>query len=122
MSLNRVYLVGHVAKDGELNITQSGMKYYRFRLLTNEKWTNKNTGEKNERTEAHNCVVWGKMAEVLNDKITTGTKCIVEGSITYDKYDDKNGNKVVRTTIKCSHVEIGKGGKDAGTYQESYQG
>ena len=113
MSLNRVYLVGNAPEAGKLTTTQTGKKCYRFRLLTSEKWKDRSTGEKRERVEGHNCVVWDRVAEICDARITKGTQCTVEGSISYSSYE-KDGNKVFTTDIKVSHIDFGKGQKDAG--------
>jgi single-strand DNA-binding protein len=84
---------------------QSGEPVANFSLATSEKWTSK-SGEKQERTEWHRIEVWGKTAEVVQSYVSKGSQVYVEGSMHYEEWNDKDGNK--RNTPK---VKVSFGGK-----------
>ena len=104
-SLNKITLIGHVGRDPEIRYLQSGEPVANFSLATSEKWTNKG-GEKQERTEWHRIEVWGKTAEVVQSYVSKGSQVYVEGSMHYEEWNDKDGNK--RNTPK---VKVSFGGK-----------
>jgi len=96
-SVNKVILVGNVGRDAEMKYTPGGTAVSKFTLATNERWTSK-TGEKQERTEWHRVVVWGKQAEIANEYVKKGRQLYVEGSIQTSQWEDKSGQK--RTTVE----------------------
>jgi single-strand DNA-binding protein len=96
-SVNRVILVGNLGRDPEIRYTQGGDPIANFSLATNEVWTDKG-GQKQERTEWHRVEVFGKAAQVAKDYLSKGRQVYVEGSIRYDEWTDKDGNK--RNTTK----------------------
>jgi single-strand DNA-binding protein len=81
--LNRAQLIGHVGADPEIRVTQNvGAKFASFSLATTEKWTDKATGEKRERTEWHRCVVWSEaLIGVIEQYVKKGSKLYIEGKI-----------------------------------------
>ena len=99
-SVNRVILIGNLGRDPEMRYTQGGEPIANFSLATNESWTDR-SGQKQERTEWHRVEVFGKPAQVVRDYLTKGRQVYVEGSIRYDEWTDKDGNK--RNTTKI-HV------------------
>jgi single-strand DNA-binding protein len=96
-SVNRVILIGNLGRDPEIRYTQGGEPIANFSLATSERWTGKN-GEKQERTEWHRVEVFGKAAQVAREYLAKGRQVYVEGSIRYDEWTDKDGNK--RNTTK----------------------
>jgi single-strand DNA-binding protein len=96
-SVNRVILIGNLGRDPEIRYTQGGEPIANFSLATNEAWTDR-SGQKQERTEWHRVEVFGKAAQVVRDYLTKGRQVYVEGSIRYDEWTDKDGNK--RNTTK----------------------
>jgi single-strand DNA-binding protein len=96
-SVNRVILIGNLGRDPEIRYTQGGEPIANFSLATNEVWTDK-SGQKQERTEWHRVEVFGKAAQVVRDYLAKGRQVYVEGSIRYDEWTDKDGNK--RNTTK----------------------
>lgn len=96
-SVNRVILVGNLGRDPEIRYTQAGDPIANFSLATNEVWTDKG-GQRQERTEWHRVEVFGKAAQVAKDYLSKGRQVYVEGSIRYDEWTDKDGNK--RNTTK----------------------
>ena len=100
-SVNKVVLIGNLGKDPEIRYTQAGEPIANFSLATNESWTDK-SGQKQERTEWHRVEVFGKPAQVVRDYLTKGRQVYLEGSIRYDEWTDKDGNKRYMTKIRVS--------------------
>ncbi len=102
-SVNKVILVGNLGRDPEVRYTQSGTAVANFTLATNEVWNDK-AGAKQERTEWHRIVVWGKQAEVAREYLSKGRQVYIEGSLQTRQWDDKEGNKRSTTEIKANRV------------------
>jgi single-strand DNA-binding protein len=101
MSVNKVILIGNLGRDPEMRYTQSGDPIANFSLATSEKWTDK-SGQRQERTEWHRVEVFGKQAQVVRDYCSKGRQLYIEGSIKYDEWTDKEGNKRNTTKIRVS--------------------
>lgn len=104
-SVNKVILVGNLGRDAEVRYTQGSSAVANFTLATNEVWTDK-SGSKQERTEWHRIVLWGKQAESLKDYLTKGRQVYIEGSLQTRQWDDKEGNKRSTTEIKAFKVVL----------------
>lgn len=100
-SVNKVILIGNLGRDPEIRYTQQGEPIANFSLATSENWTDK-SGQKQERTEWHRVEVFGKTAQVVRDYLSKGRPVYIEGSIRYDEYTDKDGNKRNTTRIRVS--------------------
>jgi single-strand DNA-binding protein len=100
-SVNKVILVGNLGRDAELRFTPGGDPVANFSLATNESWTDR-SGQKQERTEWHKIEIFGKTAQTLNDYLKKGRSIYVEGSIRYEEWTDKDGNKRNTTRIRVS--------------------
>ncbi len=112
--VNKVILIGNLGKDPELKYLPSGQAVATFSLATTEKWTDK-TGKRQERTEWHNIVVYGKPAENVNQYLKKGRSAYVEGRITTRSWDDRDGNKKYKTEIVANTVQfLGGPGQGAG--------
>jgi single-strand DNA-binding protein len=111
MSVNKVILVGNLGKDPEVRFTGTGRAVARFPVATSEVW-NDNDGQRQERTEWHNVVVWGKQAETCGQYLAKGRQVFIEGSIRTRQYDDKEGNKRYITEVIGQRVQFlgGRGG------------
>jgi len=108
-SVNKVILVGHLGRDPELRYTPSGAAVANFTLATNDAWTDK-SGEKQERTEWHRIVVWGKQAEIAGQYLTKGKQVFIEGSLQTREWNDKEGNKRQTTEVRALRViMLGRG-------------
>jgi len=116
-TVNKVILVGRLGKDPELRSIPSGTSVAKFSLATDERFTDKN-GDKQERTEWHNIVVWGKLAEICGQYLRKGKLVYIEGSIRTDSWDDKEtGVKKYRTEIIANTMQmLDKKGDDEGGY------
>ncbi len=104
-SINKVILIGHLGRAPEVRYTQGGAPVANFSLATNEYWTS-NTGEKQERTEWHKIVAWGKLAEFCQEYLQKGTYLYVEGKLQTRNYDDRDGVKRYVTEIKATELGL----------------
>src|SRR6266581_3144558 len=102
-SLNKVILIGNLGRDPEVRYTQNGSAVANFTLATNEVWTDKG-GERQERTEWHRIVVWGKQAEIVREHLAKGKQVYVEGTLQTRQWDDREGNKRTTTEVKAARV------------------
>lgn len=113
MGINKAILVGNLGKDPEFKYTPGGQPVATFSLATTERWADKN-GQRQDRTEWHNIVAWGKLAELCNQYLKKGKSVYLEGRITTRSWDDKDGNKKFRTEIVAANIEF-LGGAGAGS-------
>lgn len=113
MSLNKVMLIGNLGKDPELRFTPSGRAVAKFSLATSEQWTTPE-GQRQDRTEWHNIVVWGKQAETCGQYLSKGRQVFIEGSVRSRQYDDKEGQKRYITEIVAQRVQFLGGGRGDG--------
>ena len=102
-SVNKVILVGNLGRDPELRYTPSGTAVANFTLATNEAWTDK-AGAKQERTEWHRIVVWGKQAAIVGEYLGKGKQVFIEGSLQTREWNDRDGNKRQTTEIRAQRV------------------
>ncbi len=105
MGVNKVILIGNLGKDPELRYTPGGQAVATFSLATTERWNDKN-GQRQDRTEWHNIVVWGKLAELVNQYLKKGRSAYIEGRITTRSWDDRDGVKKYRTEIVANQVQF----------------
>ncbi|HTG74050.1 MAG TPA: single-stranded DNA-binding protein [Terriglobia bacterium] len=122
-SINKVILVGRLGRDPELKYTASGTPFCRFSMATDDSWTDKGSGERTERTEWHNIVVWDKLAEICNNYLTKGKMVYIEGSLQTREWDDQEGNKRKTTEIRARDMMMlggpGEGGGGGGSRRPS---
>jgi single-strand DNA-binding protein len=109
--VNKVILVGNLGADPEVRFTPSGQAVANFRIATSENWTDKN-GQKQERTEWHRIVVWGKLGELCGEYLAKGRQCYVEGRLQTREWTDKEGKKNYTTEVVASNVTF-LGGRDS---------
>lgn len=117
MSVNKVILLGRLGQDPELKYTPGGSPVCNFSLATTESWTDK-SGQKQEKTEWHRVVVWGKLAELCNQYLSKGRQAFLEGRLQTRAWDDKDGNKRYTTEILASTVQF-IGGPSANANQST---
>lgn len=106
--LNRVILLGNLGADPELRSTSGGTAVLKLRLATSESYLDRNK-QRQERTEWHRVVVWGRRAEALGKILTKGDRILIEGSLRTSSYDDKDGNKRYTTEVIASNIVLGGG-------------
>jgi len=111
--VNKVILVGHLGADPDMRYTPSGAGVCELRVATSESWKDKN-GQRQERTEWHRVVVWGKTAEICAKYLTKGRQVYVEGRIQTRSYDDKEGQKRYMTEVIANDVQFLSGGGERG--------
>ena len=99
-SINKVILIGNLGRDPEVRYTQGGNAVANLNLATNEVWTDK-SGQRQERTEWHRVVVWGKQAEIAKEYLAKGRQIYVEGALQTRQWEDKDGQKRYTTEVKC---------------------
>ncbi len=118
-SLNKVMLIGNLGKDPDVNTVGNDRKVAKFSLATTETWKDQK-GEKQEATEWHNIVVWGKTADVVEKYLKKGDKVYVEGKVKTRKYQDKDGADRYITEITVDSLVMlstkgGGGGSSSGS-------
>jgi single-strand DNA-binding protein len=130
-SVNKVILVGNLGRDAELRYTPGGAAVATLNMATTETWTDKG-GQRQEKTEWHRVVFWGKVAESLTEYLTKGKQVYVEGRLETRQWNDKDGNKRYTTEIKGDKIVLlgsaggggarGGGGMSRGGGEESMGG
>jgi single-strand DNA-binding protein len=104
--INKVILVGNLGRDPEVRSTPSGQPVASFTLATTRKWKDK-SGQRQEQTEWHQIVCWGRQAEVAGQYLTKGKQIYVEGRLQTRSWDDKNsGEKRYRTEVICENFQM----------------
>lgn len=112
-SLNRATVLGNTTRDPELRQIPSGQTVCTFSVATNRAWKDA-SGNKQEATEFHNCVAWGKLAEICGQYMTKGRKVYVEGRLQTRDWEGKDGVRRYRTEIVADNVILlgGRGGSN----------
>lgn len=117
-NLNKVMLIGRLGRDPEVRYTQGGTAVANLRLATSEQWTDRD-GQKQERTEWHTVVLWGRQAEVAGEYLSKGRLVYVEGRLETRKWQDKDGQDRYNTEIRAQNFQMldradGGGGSGGG--------
>ena len=119
--LNKVMLIGNLGNDPETRYTQGGAAVTSIGIATSETWKDKQTGEKQERTEWHNVTFFGRLAEVAGEYLRKGSKVYVEGRLRTNSWE-KDGQKHYKTEIIASEMQMldskGQGGGAPGGQQK----
>jgi single-strand DNA-binding protein len=115
--VNKVILVGNLGKDPEVRYSPNGQAVANITLATSESWKDKNTGDKQERTEWHRVVFFGRLAEIAGEYLKKGMQVYVEGRLQTRKWQDKEGKDRYTTEIVASEMQMlgsrgGAGGGD----------
>jgi len=108
--LNRVLLIGNLGRDPEVKFTGNGKALCTFSVVTSEQWTDAD-GQRQERTEWHRVVVWGKQAEACGRHLTKGRQVYVEGALRSREYQAKDGTKKTVVEVVAQRVQFLGGGK-----------
>lgn len=117
--VNKVILVGHLGKDPETRHTNNGTTVCNFSLATTESWKDKQ-GVKQEKTEWHRCVAWGKLAEICGEYLRKGALVYVEGKLETQQWE-KDGETRYTTQVRLEEMRMlgGKGDGQRGERQQS---
>jgi len=123
--VNKVIIVGNLGADPETRYTGSGTAITSLRIATSEAWTDKHSGEKQERVEWHRVKLFGKLAEIAGEYLKKGRQVYIEGSLRTDKYTDKDGIERYSTDIIGNEMQMLGGqpsDRPADRYGESHFG
>ena len=112
-SVNKVILVGNLGRDIELRYTPGGAAVGKLRIATTDTWTDKNSGQRQERTEWHSVDLWGRQAETLQEYLLKGRQIYVEGNLRTRQWEDRDGNKRYSTDVRAERVVL-LGGRGSG--------
>ncbi len=119
--LNKVMLIGNLGRDPEIRYSQQGLAVVNFSIATSETWTDKNTGDRQEKTEWHRIVSFGKQAEILEKYLSKGSSVYIEGRLQTRNWE-KDGQTHYTTEIVVSNFQFLGGRQDnqggGGGYQQ----
>ena len=104
--VNKAIVVGTVGHDIELNYTNGNRPVVNMRIVTNEQWTNRQTGEKVEHAEWHSMVLFGRLAELAHQRLEKGSVVYIEGRIRMRKWQDRAGQERHRREIVADHMQF----------------
>lgn len=119
-SVNKVILIGNLGKDPEVRHLEGGVAVARFPLATSESFKDK-SGQRQEKTEWHNIVLWRGLAEVAEKYLRKGQSVFIEGKIRTSQYQDKEGNQRYSTEIVADNMTMLGGRSDSGNGSSGYQ-
>lgn len=110
MNLNSIHLIGRVTKDPELRQTKGGTGVTTFGVATNHVYKDK-SGAKQETAQFHNCVAFGRTAEIVGQFVRKGQEVFVAGRVEYRSWEDKNGQKRYTTEVIVENLQMGQRAK-----------
>ena len=115
MNVNKVILVGRLTRDPEIRSTATGQNVASISIATNRVWKDK-SGQRQEQTEYHNIVLWGRLAEIAGQYLTKGQEAYFEGRLATRKYSGKDGIERRVTEVVAENMQLGSrsGGSGAG--------
>jgi len=120
MNFNKAMVVGRVIRDPEIRTTPSGQNVASIGVATSRVW-NTNSGEKQEKTEFHNVVAWGKLAEICGQYLTKGQLVLFEGRIETRTWEGQDGVKKYKTEIIAENMQMGPRARSQEGGSGSYQ-
>jgi len=113
--VNKVILVGNLGKDPEVKYTASGAAVTNVTIATSESWNDKQTGEKQEKTEWHRVVFFRRLAEIAGEYLRKGSQVYIEGKLQTRKWQDQSGQDRYTTEIVANEMQmLGSRGGDGG--------
>ena len=124
MSLNKVILIGNLGRDPEVRYMPNGEAVCNFSIATSETWNDRQTGQRQERTEWHNITLYRRLAEVAGQYLKKGSQVYIEGRIQSRKYTGKDGIERTAYDIIGSEMKMLGGRQNSGSsapYDEGYQ-
>jgi len=122
MYINKAILFGNLTRDPELRALPSGMNVASFSIATNRTFKDRD-GKKQEQTDFHNVVVFGRQADIINQYLKKGSSVLIEGRIQNRSWDDKKtGEKKFRTEVVAENVQFGPKGSGSGSGGGNYGG
>ena len=119
MNVNKALLVGRLTRDPEVRTTATGQTVASISMATNRFWKDK-SGQRQDQTEYHNVVLWGRLGEIAGQYLTKGAECYIEGRLQTRKYTDKNNIERYRTEIVAENMQLGSRAQgSSGSAQQS---
>jgi single-strand DNA-binding protein len=114
--VNKVILVGRLGRDPEIRYTPSGAAVANFSVATSEEWRDKDSGEKQERTEWHRIVAWRRLGEICGEYLRKGSQVYIEGRLQTRSWEDRDGNKRYTTEVIAQNMQmLDSAGREAST-------
>ncbi len=113
-SLNKVMLIGNVGNDPEIRATSSGARVAKVSLATNRSWTDRNSGQKNEKTEWHRLTFFGRLVDIVEQWVKKGDRLYVEGRIEYSQTEGEGGTRYWTDIVVQEMVMLGSSGGGGG--------
>jgi single-strand DNA-binding protein len=104
--INKVILVGNLGRDPEIRYFQDGTAVANFSIATSDSWTDKQSGEKKERTEWHRIVAFRRLAEICGEYLSKGRQVYIEGKLQTREWEDKDGNRRFTTEIVAQTMQM----------------
>ena len=125
-SLNKVILIGNLGRDPETRYMPDGGAVTNFSIATTETWKDKNSGEKQEKTEWHRITTYRRLAEIAGEYLKKGSQVYIEGKLQTRKWTDKDGAEKYTTEVIADEMKMlgsrqGMGGGDSGGSGGDYQ-
>lgn len=114
MNVNKVLLVGRLTRDPEVRTTPSGQTVASISMATNRFWKDKN-GQRQDQTEFHNVVLWGRLGEIAGQYLTKGQEAYIEGRLQTRKYTGKDNIERRTTEIIAENMQLGSRPQGGGT-------
>lgn len=121
MNVNKVILVGRLTRDPEIRTTPAGQSVATISMATNSFWTDK-SGQKQDKTEFHNVVLWGRQAEIASQYLTKGQECFIEGRLQTRVYTGKDGVERRTTEVIAESMQLGSRAQGSGGSAQGSQG
>lgn len=118
-SFNQIILIGNLGRDPEVKYTQGGQAVCNFSVAVNEQWTDK-SGEKQEKTEWHRVVFFGRLAEIAGEYLKKGSQIYIEGRLQTRKWQDKEGHDRYTTEIVANDMQMLGSRSGQGAPSESF--
>ncbi len=110
--VNKVILIGNLGRDPDVRYTKDGKAVATLNIATTDTW-NDQSGQRQERTEWHRVVLWGKQAEVAKEYLAKGRQVYIEGKLQTRSWDDREGHKRYTTEVRCDQMLMLGGRGDA---------
>ncbi len=121
--LNKVMIIGNLGAEPEIRFTAGGSPIANFSIATSETWRDKQSGEQQEKTEWHRVVIFGKLAEIVQQYVHKGSKIYIEGRLQTNKWQDKSGQDRYTTEIIANEMQMldSRGGGSSASFEPAQQ-
>lgn len=120
MNLNKVFLIGRLTRDPQTRSLPSGQSVASFGMAT-DRFYNDKTGQKQQQTEFHNVVAFGKLSEIVSQYLTKGSLVMIEGRLQTRNWQDNAGNKRTSTEIIAERLQLGPRSAQSGARENFTQ-